>query len=153
MRDINERSNSRYSDSYYNNHYYNNHYHNSRYNKENKLNKYSNLKTEYLHFKLSDLINSNSSFVIDNLYAQFQSDSKQISLFYVPPMEQADARLPENSFLLSAKLLFDSLNRTRNLTDTTTTSANSSVNLLLNEFYLLAAKSQSNYNSKLCFLV
>ena len=74
---------------------------NNRHKDSNKLNKFS--KPEYLQFKLADLIDANSSFVIDNLYAQFQSNSKQINLFYLPPMEK---RLPENSLLLSTELLF-----------------------------------------------
>lgn len=114
---------------------------NNRHKDSNKLNKFS--KPEYLQFKLADLIDANSSFVIDNLYAQFQSNSKQINLFYLPPMEK---RLPENSLLLSTELLFH-INNDNNNKNNISQNGNNSVNMLLNDFYLLAAKHQLN-NSK-----
>jgi hypothetical protein len=111
-------------------------------NRLTKENKFSSFRTEFLQFKLSDLINSNGSFVIDHLYAQFQSNSNQISLFYFPPME--NTKLPENSLLLSAKLLFNAnssfneISSSNYANNTSNTSTN--VNIMLADFYLRAAK-------------
>jgi hypothetical protein len=93
-------------------------------------------KFEYIQFKLSDLINPNrNKTFIDNLYAQFQSNTNQISLFYMPPSDQdsSNDRLPpSNSVLLNDNLLNNSHNSHGKIQLTKNT------NELLNDFYLNA---------------
>ncbi len=78
---------------------------------------------DYIKLKLSDLVDPdrNKTF-IDHLYAQFQANSNQISLVYVPPGE----KVPDNTMLLGEDL-----------------ASTQSGNKLLNEFYLIAAKQKS----------
>ena len=94
----------------------------------------SNSKSDYMQFKLSDLINPmrNQTF-IKNLYAQFEPNSNKINLLYLTSMEQS---MPENSMLLTAELLVKSqknISKNNNNTFDIT-------NKLINDFYLSALK-------------
>ena len=65
---------------------------------KNRLNCNTNNKNSFLQIKLKDLIDINrENIFIDNLYAQFKSDSNIVNLVYVSPMD----RVPENSVLLN----------------------------------------------------
>ena len=105
-------------------------------------NRYKPTKYENLRLKLNDLINPdrNGTF-IDSLYAQFQSNSNQINLIYVPPNEKP----PDNSVLLNNDLFGNE--KIGNYSSTNQIITNSSIvdsNKLLNEFYLNAIKQKTN---------
>ena len=99
----------------------------------------------YLEFKLSDLINPNrNKTFIENLYAQFQSYSNKINLFYLPPTAQQQGRLLGNSVLLNDQFIDNY--RMGNISTTSSFGNGSFVdgdmyntNRMLNEFYLNAA--------------
>jgi len=95
---------------------------------------------EYLHLKLNDLINPerNKTF-IDNLYAQFQPDSKQINLIYAASALQKMNQMPDNSVLLSNRLL-DNKNYSFLLNNN---NKQIDANKLLNEYYLSVLKKTS----------
>lgn len=95
-----------------------------------------------LKIKLTDLIdpNRNQTF-IDNLYAQFQSDTNRINLLYLPDMQKA----PSNSILLN------SLSNTSSINYYNATSNNRTMqdtNRLLDDFFL-DVKTSTKTNSTL----
>jgi hypothetical protein len=107
---------------------------------------------EYLHLKLNDLINPdrNKTF-IDNLYAQIQPDSRQINLIYAAPTLNKMYQMPDNSVLLSNRLLENKnfsmlLNNNNKQID---------ANKLLNEYYLSVLKKTSKliFNNKMIILL
>jgi hypothetical protein len=105
----------------------------------------------YMEFKLSELINPdrNRTFA-DNLYAQFQSNSNKINLFYLPK-QQPGATLPPNTVPLNDNSkLADYFKMSRggggnasslgaNVSATFANSDLYNTNQVLNEFYLSAA--------------
>jgi hypothetical protein len=121
--------------SYHNYNSYSYQYHPNSYNSRYKQQQ---TRYDYLKMKLSDLINPdrNKTF-IDNLYAQFQLNSNQISLLYVPPNEKP----PDNTILLSNSILNNDYS-TNQLTNTNRVDSNK----ILNDFYLNAIKYKSNSN-------
>jgi hypothetical protein len=122
--------------SYHNYNSYSYQYHPNNYNSRYKQPS----RYDYLKMKLSDLINPdrNKTF-IDNLYAQFQSNSNQINLLYVPPNEKP----PDNTILLTNSLL----NNDYSTNQMTNTNSRVDSNKILNEFYLNAIKQKSNSNN------
>jgi hypothetical protein len=98
---------------------------------------------EYLHLKLNDLINPerNKTF-IDNLYAQFHPDSKQINLIYAASSLQKMNQMPDNTVLLSNRLL-DNKNYSVLLNNN---NKQIDANKLLNEYYLSVLKKTSKFN-------
>jgi hypothetical protein len=98
---------------------------------------------EYLHLKLNDLINPerNKTF-IDNLYAQFHPDSKQINLIYAASSLQKMNQMPDNTVLLSNRLL-DNKNYSVMLNNN---NKQIDANKLLNEYYLSVLKKTSKFN-------
>jgi hypothetical protein len=121
--------------SYHNYNSYSYQYHPNNYNSRYKQPS----RYDYIKMKLSDLINPdrNKTF-IDNLYAQFQSNSNQINLLYVPPNEKP----PDNTILLTNSLL----NNDYSTNQLTNTNNHVDSNKILNEFYLNAIKYKSNSN-------
>ena len=100
--------------------------------------------SNFLQIKLKDLIDLNREKVfVDNLYAQFYSDSNLVNLVYVSPMEKAATALPVNSvqldnhFMSMLKGSASTVNLSQSLN--TTFANNLDANKLLNEFYLNAA--------------
>ena len=107
----------------------------------NNINKNRN----FLQLKLKDLIDVNREKVfIDNLYAQFYSDSNIINLVYVSPMD----KIPENGILLDNSLFNAAKNSASEAQSGffsgSLSDANISTNKLLNDFYLNAALRRNN---------
>jgi hypothetical protein len=107
----------------------------------NNINKNRN----FLQLKLKDLIDVNREKIfIDNLYAQFYSDSNIINLVYVSPMD----KIPENSILLDNGLFSAAKNSASGAQSGffsgSLSDANISTNKLLNDFYLNAALRRNN---------
>jgi len=104
----------------------------------------------FLQIKLKDIIDVNREKIfIDNLYAQFYSDSNIVNLIYVSPMDQ----VPENSILLDNSFLNSAGKNAASpplggFFGDGLTNANISTNKLLNDFYINAAL-RRNSSSKL----
>jgi hypothetical protein len=116
----------------------------------NNINNNNNNFRNFLQIKLKDIIDVNREKIfIDNLYAQFYSDSNIINLVYVSPMDQ----VPENSILLDNSFLNSAGKNAASsplsgFFGESLASANISTNKLLNDFYINAAL-RRNSSSKL----
>ena len=118
---------------------------------KNRLTNCNNKNRNSLQIKLKDLIDVNREKIfIDNLYAQFYSDSNIINLVYVSPMD----KVPENSVLLDNNF-FNSARSSASsslsgVLGDSFANANVSTNKLLNDFYVNAAI-QRNTSSNFFF--
>lgn len=93
---------------------------------------------ELFNFKLNDLIGENKS-LIKNLYAQINSNSNKISLFYIPSVS--------NNSRISEQLLYNDIYGRLNLVPLTSLADKSSnANAFINNFYLSAINLENNFN-------
>jgi len=104
--------------------------------------------SDYLQFKLSDLIDPKKAYLFDNIYAKLEPNSNKLNLIYLQQQQQQQQHqknhkslkhVPDTYFQLASKLLKNNNNSNNNIN-------NNSSNLIMNDFYLLASKQHiSNY--------